>query len=94
MDAPNPMTPIQLILIIILLGLLITWMITFLVLALRPVATKRAIISAQDLEDEQISYTSTATPVPPLHNPHSSQNPAPAPVMMHMVAVPPTHSHS
>lgn len=61
MDAAGSMTPIQLLLFGTLLALLALWMITFLVLALRPNATKSA-----EGEDESITYhePSLSTPAP------------------------------
>ena len=93
MEALNPMTPIQLFLTITLLTLLIIWMVTCLVLAVRPEKAKRPRISIQEAQNEQVSYTSmqaTGSHVTTTHNPTS---PVPA-MQQQMVTVPPTHARS
>ncbi len=82
MEALNPMTPIQLLLTVTLLTLLITWMVTFLVLALRPEKTKHPKISIQEAKNDHVSYTATT------HNPTSPT----LAMQQQLETVPPTHA--
>ena len=90
-EALNPMTPIQLILTIFLLGLLVTWMVTFFVLAIRPEAIKRPTVSIQETQNEYASHLSYASTLAPEAIATSSEH---APAMMQMITVPPTRAHS
>ena len=93
MEALNPMTPIQLLLTIVLLTLLITWMVTFLVLALRPEKTKHVNISLQEAKNEQVSYTTTLATGSNTATTYNHATLAPA-MMQQLETVPPTHTRS
>ena len=62
MDAAMPMTITHVVLIWTLLGLLLTWMITFTVLALRPNTTQHS-----PLDEVPISHRAVPTSPPRLH---------------------------